>query len=69
MRIGVPREIKDNENRVGLTPHGVAALRARGHEIVVERGAGLGLRLRRRRLRRGRRGARRRARRMADASS
>jgi alanine dehydrogenase len=42
MRIGVPREIKDNENRVGLTPHGVAALRARGHEIVIERGAGLG---------------------------
>jgi alanine dehydrogenase len=42
MRIGVPREIKDNENRVGLTPQGVAALRARGHEIVIERGAGLG---------------------------
>jgi alanine dehydrogenase len=42
MRIGVPRETKDNENRVGLTPHGVAALRARAHEIVVERGAGLG---------------------------
>jgi alanine dehydrogenase len=42
MRIGVPREIKDNENRVGLTPHGVAALRTRGHQIVIERGAGLG---------------------------
>jgi alanine dehydrogenase len=42
MRIGVPREIKDNENRVGLTPQGVAALRARGHEVVIERGAGLG---------------------------
>ena len=42
MRIGVPRETKDNENRVGLTPHGVAALRGRGHDVVVERGAGLG---------------------------
>jgi alanine dehydrogenase len=42
MRIGVPRETKDHESRVGLTPHGVAALRGRGHEIVVERGAGAG---------------------------
>jgi alanine dehydrogenase len=42
MRIGVPRETKDNESRVGLTPHGVGALRARGHEVVVERGAGSG---------------------------
>jgi alanine dehydrogenase len=42
MRIGVPRETKDNENRVGLTPHGVAALRARGHEVLIERGAGVG---------------------------
>ena len=42
MRIGVPRETKDNENRVGLTPQGVAALRDRGHEVVVERCAGLG---------------------------
>ena len=42
MRIGVPTETKDNENRVGLTPHGVAALRGRGHDVVVERGAGLG---------------------------
>src|SRR5215470_15591571 len=42
MRIGVPREIKDNENRVGLTPQGTAALRARGHEIVIELSAGLG---------------------------
>jgi len=40
MRIGVPKERKDNESRVGLTPRGVAALRARGHEVVVERGAG-----------------------------
>lgn len=42
MRIGAPKETKDNENRVGLTPDGVAALRAAGHEVVVERGAGLG---------------------------
>ena len=42
MRIGVPREIKDNENRVGLTPRGAAALRARGHDVVIERGAGSG---------------------------
>jgi alanine dehydrogenase len=42
VRVGTPKEIKDNENRVGLTPTGVAALRAAGHEVVVERGAGLG---------------------------
>jgi alanine dehydrogenase len=42
VRIGVPREIKDNENRVGLTPRGVAALSMRGHEILIERGAGQG---------------------------
>jgi alanine dehydrogenase len=42
VRIGTPKEIKDNENRVGLTPAGVAALRAAGHEVLVERGAGAG---------------------------
>src|SRR5215468_3025311 len=42
MRIGVPRETKDSENRVGLTPRGAAALRARGHEVLIERGAGSG---------------------------
>src|SRR5436190_3317526 len=42
MRIGVPREIKDKESRVGLTPRGAAALRARGREVLIERGAGLG---------------------------
>jgi len=40
MRIGVPREIKDGERRVGLQPHGVRALVDQGHEIVVERDAG-----------------------------
>jgi alanine dehydrogenase len=42
MRIGVPKEIKANENRVGLVPACVRELRARGHEVVVEAGAGLG---------------------------
>ncbi|MEO8466324.1 MAG: alanine dehydrogenase [Gammaproteobacteria bacterium] len=41
MNVGTPKEMKDNENRVGLTPQGVTALRAAGHEIVIERGAGL----------------------------
>jgi alanine dehydrogenase len=40
MRIGVPREIKDGESRVGMTPAGVAALAARGHRVLVERDAG-----------------------------
>jgi len=42
MRIGVPKEIKNNENRVALTPAGVSALTRRGHEVVVERSAGEG---------------------------
>jgi alanine dehydrogenase len=40
VRIGVPKEIKDGENRVALTPAGVRTLRGHGHEIFVERGAG-----------------------------
>ena len=40
MRIGVPRETKDGERRVGLVPQGVCALVAQGHSIVVERDAG-----------------------------
>jgi alanine dehydrogenase len=42
MRIGVPREIKAEEKRVAITPSGVAALVSHGHEVRVERGAGLG---------------------------
>jgi len=42
MRVGVPREVKDNENRVGLIPDGAAALVADGHEVCVEREAGTG---------------------------
>jgi len=40
MRIGVPKEIKDHETRVGLVPSGVTALREAGHEVLVETGAG-----------------------------
>jgi alanine dehydrogenase len=40
MLVGVPREIKDHEYRVGLTPAGVHALRERGHQVCVETGAG-----------------------------
>ena len=40
MRVGVPKETKDNESRVALTPDGVAALTGSGHEVLVERGAG-----------------------------
>jgi len=42
MIIGVPREIKDKEFRVGMVPAGVASLAAAGHTVLVERGAGLG---------------------------
>jgi alanine dehydrogenase len=42
MLIGVPREIKRHEYRVGLTPASVRELRDRGHTVLVERGAGLG---------------------------
>jgi len=40
MRIGVPREIKDHEFRVGLTPAGARVLAAAGHEVRVQAGAG-----------------------------
>ncbi|MCL2514549.1 MAG: alanine dehydrogenase [Microbacteriaceae bacterium] len=42
MRIAVPREVKDDEYRVALTPAGVHALVGAGHSVVVETGAGLG---------------------------
>jgi len=42
MIVGVPREIKDEEKRVALTPSGVGALVAHGHTVLVERGAGAG---------------------------
>ena len=43
MRIGVPKEIKVHEYRVGLTPASVAELVAHGHELFVETGAGKGI--------------------------
>lgn len=42
MRIAVPREIKNHEYRVALTPAGAHELTQRGHDVVVEAGAGLG---------------------------
>ena len=42
MRIGVPKEIKANENRVALQPVGAEILKQNGHEIYVQKGAGLG---------------------------
>lgn len=42
MKVGIPREIKNHEYRVAITPSGVAELTRRGHEVVIEREAGLG---------------------------
>ena len=42
MRVGVPKEIKDHEDRVGLVPSSVAELVHHGHEVLVEHGAGVG---------------------------
>ena len=41
--IGVPTEVKTDEYRVALTPAGVRELAARGHEVLVQAGAGAGL--------------------------
>jgi alanine dehydrogenase len=43
MRIGVPKEIKVHEYRVGLVPAGVRELTAAGHEVLIESGAGAGI--------------------------
>ena len=40
MKIGIPKEIKNNENRVGMTPAGVAELVKHGHEVFVQHSAG-----------------------------
>ena len=42
MIIGIPKEIKSNENRIGMTPSGVASLIANGHDVYVQQGAGTG---------------------------
>jgi len=43
MRVGVSKEIKNHEYRVGLTPHGAATLVRHGHQVWVETGAGAGV--------------------------
>ena len=43
MLIGVPKEIKNHEYRVGLTPSSVRELTAAGHHVIVERSAGAGI--------------------------
>ena len=42
MLIGVPKEIKTNENRIALVPAGAEALTGAGHTVVIEKGGGLG---------------------------
>ncbi|MCH4570788.1 alanine dehydrogenase [Bacillus sp. ES1-5] len=42
MRIGIPTEIKNNENRVAMTPAGAVHLVQNGHEVFVQKGAGIG---------------------------
>jgi len=42
MRVGIPTEIKNNENRVAVTPAGVHELTRRGHEVLIQSDAGVG---------------------------
>ena len=42
MRVGIPTEVKNNEFRVAMTPSGVAELTCRGHEVLIQAGAGEG---------------------------
>jgi alanine dehydrogenase len=42
MKIGVPKEIKTNENRIALVPAGAETLIGAGHSVLLETGAGLG---------------------------
>lgn len=42
MRVGIPTETKNNEFRVAITPAGVAELTRRGHEVLIQAGAGEG---------------------------
>ncbi len=42
MIVGVPKEIKDKENRVALTPDGAKQLASGGHKVLVEKNAGAG---------------------------
>jgi alanine dehydrogenase len=42
MKVGIPREVKNNEYRVAITPSGVSELTRHGHEVFIEREAGVG---------------------------
>ena len=42
MRVGIPTEIKEDENRVAITPSGVAAFSVHGHDVIIQQGAGRG---------------------------
>src|ERR1035438_3369645 len=42
VKVGIPREVKNNEYRVAITPSGVHELRRSGHEVYVETNAGMG---------------------------
>src|SRR5690606_957881 len=42
VKVGIPREVKNNEFRVAITPAGVHELVRNGHQVVIERGAGVG---------------------------
>jgi len=42
MRVGIPKELKNNENRIAIVPAGVHELVAAGHEVFIEKGGGLG---------------------------
>jgi alanine dehydrogenase len=42
VKVGVPRELKDNEYRIAITPSGVRELVVAGHSVLIERGAGSG---------------------------
>ncbi|MFP5041403.1 alanine dehydrogenase [Parasediminibacterium sp. JCM 36343] len=42
MNIGIPKEIKNNENRIAITPSGVVQLAKAGHNVFIQKGAGLG---------------------------
>ena len=42
MKVGIPREVKNNEFRVAITPAGVHELVRHGHQVFIEQGAGVG---------------------------
>ena len=42
MKVGVPKEVKNHEYRVAITPIGVHELTAHGHQVFIEQGAGVG---------------------------